>query len=240
MAGSLTIAGLGPEANALAWWIDAGADVTVGEGARAWFAASEPRSDLPVAGRPEFEAGISTAHEPVVWCKDVAELSAAFREKFGSGATLFQGFERAAALFVINAPDARDSAASRLLGGEAGLLFERMLTSIGLARETVCLATLAPHTGLGAGDASMALSFTRRLLDLVAPRAVVALGTDSTAALVGSRRGVAQLRGRLTPVRGLGREHSMFATFHPEMLLSQPAQKALAWADLLRLKALLA
>jgi DNA polymerase len=147
---------------------------------------------------------------------------------------LFEGDPAAPILFVIDAPAPPDAASGELMRGSAGTLFDAMLASIGRARETVCLASLAPAGALPAPSPLMGTPFVLRLAELQRPRAIATFGPAATTALSGIRSGVARLRGSWIATTG---GDALIPTFSPAFLLNQPAQKALAWADLLAIRA---
>jgi DNA polymerase len=55
--------------------------------------------------------------------------------------------------------------------------------------------------------------------------------------MLGTDTGIMRLRGKWTDVKVGGRDVPALPTLHPAYLLRQPAQKQLAWRDLLSLKA---
>ena len=67
------------------------------------------------------------------------------------------------------------------------------------------------------------------------PKAILALGGSASAALTGGGAGLNRLRGKWQTLNG--GTVPVLPTFHPVQLLAQPSLKALAWRDLLTLKA---
>ncbi|MDT7934920.1 MAG: uracil-DNA glycosylase family protein [Sphingomonadaceae bacterium] len=260
MEGTLAFAAAGPRAAAIAFWLEAGCDWAVGERPCDWLAAEPPspafadaqasstlqqqasRSlflqgrEAGRAGGQGEGAGVSATDAAAVAarCSTPAELAAAYCSLAGPRAILFEGDPTAPILFVIDAPAPQDAARGQLMGGSAGTLFEAMLASIGRARETVCLASLAPAGALPAASPPMGTPFVLRLAKLQRPRAIAAFGSVATTALSGIGSGVARLRGSwIATTAG----DPLIPTFSPAFLLNQPAQKALAWADLLAIRA---
>jgi DNA polymerase len=86
------------------------------------------------------------------------------------------------------------------------------------------------------------MPFLQRMLELINPDVLVALGGPAATALLGRAESVGRLRGHWfsyqTP--GLSRPVSVIVTFHPAYLLRSPAQKRLAWRDFLAIKRKLA
>ncbi len=69
-------------------------------------------------------------------------------------------------------------------------------------------------------------------LNVIRPRAILALGRYATQSLLGTTRGIKSLRGHWADYRGI----AVMPTFHPAYLLRQPQDKRLALQDLLTLK----
>ena len=109
----------------------------------------------------------------------------------------------------------------------------RMLAAIGISEAAAYSASLAcfhlPAAKLDAEALERCAEMMRHHIALVAPKALLLLGDAPARALTGQP--LASARGkihRIAGVRGV-------ATFHPRYLLARPADKALAWRDLLLL-----
>lgn len=122
-----------------------------------------------------------------------------------------------------------------------------MLASIGLSRETVYISNVLPWRPPGnrtptPAETAMCLPFILRHIELVEPRVLVCIGGVSAKELFGTKTGVTRLRGQWKDFDpeaiGGPAGHTMpaIAMLHPAYLLRQPAQKRLAWRDLLSLK----
>jgi len=123
-----------------------------------------------------------------------------------------------------------------------------MLSCIGLDRSRFYITNMLPWRPPGnrpptSGEIAACLPFLERHIELVAPRILVFVGGTAAKTLLGTRDGIMRLRGRwltyATPgMAEAGRERiPALAIFHPAFLLRSPAQKRLAWHDLLALKA---
>ena len=75
-----------------------------------------------------------------------------------------------------------------------------------------------------------------RAIEIKQPRLLVCLGATPTQRLIGKSEGILKLRGRWFDFASGGGNIPLLATLHPAYLLRQPAQKRLAWRDLLSLK----
>jgi len=65
-------------------------------------------------------------------------------------------------------------------------------------------------------------------IDLVRPRAIVALGTFAVQALLKVKTPISRLRGNWHEVRGV----KLMPTFHPAYLLRSPGEKRWVWQDI--------
>ncbi len=116
-------------------------------------------------------------------------------------------------------------------------LLDKMLASIGLDRGKVYIANVVPWRPPGNRtptplETAACLPFTRRQIELVAPKILVCLGAPSAQTLLGSKgRHHAAARTLVRLCRGGGAIRAI-AMLHPAYLLRQPAQKRLAWLDL--------
>ncbi len=153
------------------------------------------------------------------------------------------GNPRARIVLIGEAPGAEEDRKGLPFVGPSGRLLDRMLASIDLDRGKVLISNIIYWRPPGnrnpsTSEVAMCMPFVERLLELVDPDIVVALGGPAAAALLGQKTGIGKLRGRWftyqTP--GLARPIPARALFHPAYLLRSPAQKRLAWRDLLAIR----
>jgi DNA polymerase len=134
-------------------------------------------------------------------------------------------------MLLADMPEAADTAGEILFSGEIGGLFDRMLAAIGRDRASIYLAPMAgarvPARELDSAETSR---LARHHVKLAAPRLLLLLGNAPSRALLGLD--FAAARGRKHDVNHDGTIVPAIATFHPRLLLQQPARKADAWADL--------
>jgi DNA polymerase len=129
--------------------------------------------------------------------------------------------------------------------GVSGQLLDRMLAAIGLSRESnVYISNVInwrPPGNRSPSDAEIALSlpFIQRHIELVNPAVLVFAGGVAAKALMQTSQGITRVRGRWVEhmTEGLKSPIPTLPIFHPAYLLRSPAQKSLAWTDLLSLKA---
>ncbi len=157
---------------------------------------------------------------------------------------IFADGNPAAKLMVIGEVPGRDEDRVGLpLVGAAGQLFDRMLASIGLSRADAYVTTLIPWRPPGnrtPTDEEMdtLMPWLCRHIQLADPDRILLLGGAPAKSLLGQAGGILKLRGRWHDLdTGDGVARRAMATLHPAYLLRSPAQKRLAYADLLALAA---
>ncbi|MFG6415881.1 uracil-DNA glycosylase [Roseateles sp. DC23W] len=210
-----------------------------------------PRAPLAAptapAARPRLPAA---APAGLVGLADLADLDlAALRDAVMDGRACGGSCEHRGHLFgrgalpqahwlvVTDPPEEGDESAGELLSGDAGRLLERMLLAAGqrLGGEAASafVAPVVPGRAprgrppqpheLMAGEAVLA-----RLVQLLQPRLVLAMGLHAARRLTGSTEPLGRMRGRPHSWGGL----PVVVTYHPSYLLRSPADKAGAWDDL--------
>lgn len=152
------------------------------------------------------------------------------------------GNPEAGVMFIGEAPGAQEDRQGLPFVGASGKLLDQMLSYIGLDRSSVYITNLLFWRPPGnrtptAGEIASCLPFVERHVELVNPSHIVLVGGISAKTLLDRREGILKLRGQWGHYRpsGLERPVPALATLHPAYLLRQPAQKRLAWRDLLSL-----
>lgn len=221
-------------ASALDWWSEAGVDTFVEDSPRDWLA---PIVATPTVAPPAPEAPAPAPAAPL------ATDLPAFRAMLLADATIpgrtsaridAGGDPASGTMVIIDMPEPADRAEGRLLGGEVGALFDKMIAAMGLARDTIYLAPLSPaRPTSGRLPPEMLDQFARLMrhhITLVKPRRLLLMGDAPVRALLDLS--AQDARGRTHALSTDAGEIPAIATFHPRGLLRTPAQKAAAWADL--------
>ena len=123
--------------------------------------------------------------------------------------------------------------------GADGQLLDKMIASIGLDRASVYLTNLLPWRPPGNRnptdeETAMLLPWLFRHVQLARPEFVLLLGGAAAKLVLGSHDGIMKLRGRWRDVDfGDGVPRPVMTSLHPAYLLRSPAQKRLAFHDLL-------
>lgn len=152
------------------------------------------------------------------------------------------GNPQARVMLVGEAPGRDEDLQGLPFVGRSGQLLDRMLASIGLDRTSVYIANTLPWRPPGnraptPAEQAVCLPFIERQIELSQARILVLVGGVSAKQLLATDTGIMRLRGRWSIYRTPTRELPALPIFHPAYLLRQPAQKRLAWRDLISLKA---
>ncbi len=108
------------------------------------------------------------------------------------------------------------------LSGDAALLFDKILASLMLSRNTIQL-----------------LSSKEALAGKVTGQVVIAMGSQMGRTLLQMDDGFEELRGAVHSLEHAEDELPVVLTYHPEHLLSKPSDKAKTWQDLLLARSLI-
>lgn len=148
-------------------------------------------------------------------------------------------------MFIGEAPGAEEDAQGEPFVGRAGQLLTKIIETMGYRREEVYIANILkcrPDTpGQTSGNrppTPAEIAACRPTLyeqiDIIRPRAIVALGATAMSGLLGSVEAMRNLRGRWHDFRGT----PVMATYHPSYLLRNqaPAEKRKVWEDMLLVK----
>lgn len=137
-------------------------------------------------------------------------------------------------MVVGEAPGAQEDATGLPFVGQAGKLLDLMLASVGLSRKDsvyICnvLKCRPPGNRNPQPDEIEACAgFLKRQIELVAPEAVLAVGTFAAKWLTSSKKSLGRLRGEVHSYQGA----PLVVTYHPAALLRNPGWNRPAWDDL--------
>ena len=146
-------------------------------------------------------------------------------------------------ILIGEAPGAEEDRRGMPFVGPSGRLLDAMLASIGIDRDAVFISNTVfwrPPGNRNPTTTEMAtcLPFVERLVELVDPEIMVALGGAAAKSLLAQKDSIGRLRGRWftysTP--RLPRPVPATAIYHPAFLLRTPAQKRATWRDLLGIR----
>ncbi|MEM6808114.1 MAG: uracil-DNA glycosylase [Pseudomonadota bacterium] len=150
---------------------------------------------------------------------------------------------RDARLMVIGeAPGAEEDRTGEPFVGRAGHMLDAMLRAIGCDRDTVFIANTIKCRPPGNRDprvdeVTACNDYLEQQLTAVAPDVVIAVGRIAAQRLLQVEMPLGRMRGKTHQLPD--RDVPLVVTYHPAYLLREPAQKARAWEDLKRVRALL-
>jgi DNA polymerase len=143
------------------------------------------------------------------------------------------GNPKAELMFVGEGPGADEDEQGEPFVGRAGQLLNKMIEAMGLKREQVYIANVVKCRPPGnrtpeRDECDTCSPFLYRQIDVVKPKAIVALGAVAAKNLLGLNDTMSNMRGRWFDYRG----NQLRVTYHPAFLLRDPRQKGEAWKDL--------
>lgn len=163
--------------------------------------------------------------------------TAATRLVFGDGNP------KARIVLIGEAPGLEEDRVGLPFVGPSGRLLDKMLGSIGLDRTQVFISNTVfwrPPANRAPTSVELAscMPFVERLIELIDPELLIAVGGPAASALLGQSESVGRLRGRWFTFQTprMPRPASATAIYHPAYLLRSPGQKRIAWRDLLAIK----
>ncbi|WP_119389906.1 uracil-DNA glycosylase [Taklimakanibacter lacteus] len=199
-------------------------------------------------------AGANDAALMAGQCSTLAEIEQALRhfeacplKKTATNLCFADGNAQADVMLIGEAPGRDEDIQGKPFVGRSGQLLDRMLKAIGLSRhgespqDSVYISNVIfwrPPGNRTPTDQEtlMCLPFVKRAIEIKKPRLLVCLGATPTQRLIGRSEGILKLRGRWFDFATESGSIPLLATLHPAYLLRQPAQKRLAWRDLISLK----
>jgi DNA polymerase len=143
-----------------------------------------------------------------------------------------EGNPKARLMLVGEGPGATEDQTGRPFVGQAGNLLNGILEAIGLRREDVYIANVVkcrpPQNRKPLPDEIAAcIPYLYRQIELVKPKVIVALGSTAADGLLGVKKSLGELRGK---VHRFGKI-PLVVTYHPAALLRNPNWKKPTWDD---------
>jgi len=171
--------------------------------------------------------------------RQVASCDACILAKTRKNTVPGEGAQYPLVMVIGEGPGADEDASGRPFVGKAGQLLDKMLSAVGLSRESNCfIANLVKCRPPGnrdpePGEVSACATFLDRQITLLKPRIILSVGRVPTQNLLKTTEGIGLLRGRFVDYRGI----PFLPTYHPSALLRDESLKRPAWEDLKLLKA---
>jgi DNA polymerase len=140
-------------------------------------------------------------------------------------------------------PGADEDASGRPFVGNAGKLLDKMLSAIGLSRESNCFIANVIKCRPPANrdplpdETAFCVPFLDRQIRLLQPRFILCAGRISAQTLLHTSESMGRIRGKFTKLEAGGRETPLIATYHPAALIRNEDLKRPVWEDLKMLRA---
>jgi DNA polymerase len=199
----------------------------------------------PIPDAPIFTLAAGTKAERMQALRQLVEACAETKKHLTAPQRplLGHGSLEAKVVFVGEAPTIGEMESGQAFAGESGELLQKILGAAAIDPADCYFAPVMvwrpePPTQYGkrpptARELAFNLPYLRAQIDVVAPRAVVALGAQAFEALHGRTPTITQARGQWFDLAGV----PLLATFHPNYLLHSPSASAkrTVWEDFLLL-----
>jgi DNA polymerase len=191
-------------------------------------AAAEPPPAADKAARLEE---LRRRHDAT--CPHCAEATGHTRTVFG------EGDPDANIMFIGEAPGEEEDRTGRPFVGRAGRKLDEIITAMGLRREQVYIANILKsrppnnRTPLQ-HEVERCAPFLSEQIEIIQPRAIVALGGPSAKFLLETTVGITRLRGQWGEYAAHGLAVPVMPTFHPAYLLRNYTQdtRRKVWSDM--------
>ena len=208
--------------------------------------AEAQRAETPAEDQTE---AIAEAEKLAAQASDLATLREAMMsfdlcplKKTARNLVFADGTPQAQIMLIGEAPGQEEDRQGLPFVGRSGQLLDKMLAAIGLSRaDNIYITNILPWRPPGNRnpfdwERAVCRPFLDRHIELIAPKILIFLGGVAAKELLNTTRGIMSLRGRWHKMKIKDREIDALPTLHPAYLLRQPAQKSLAWSDMLLVK----
>ena len=217
----------------LAWWQLAGVECAVAEAPVDWLRPAPSEAPKKTAS-PSAAPAASMPRDLPSFLAWLDQDAAHAERRWPSRPVYPSALVDASLMVVTDMPDPSDADAGTLLAGKAGALFDAMLRTIGLDRSGTNIASLffarPPGGMVEASDLEKAATRMRAHIAAARPKRLLILGDRTARALLPTNGDEAP--NSLRDFNHEGGTVPAIATFHPRLLLGQPAAKAECWRAL--------
>jgi uracil-DNA glycosylase len=196
-------------------------------------AAAAVEEHIQTAIKPELRA-IGPVQALKLIREDIGDCTRCRLHKQGRKQIVFGvGNPTADLMFIGEAPGADEDLQGEPFVGRAGQLLNNMIKAMGLEREQAYIANIIKCRPPGnrtpeRDECETCSPFLMRQIEVIKPKAIVALGAVAAKTLLAINAPMTELRGRWYDFRGT----KLAVTYHPAFLLRDPRQKKEAWKDL--------
>lgn len=210
----------------------------------AWVPAPKPGAPVPTPAQARSGLSVGTDESElfggplaaVASLEDVAALIASCTRcplyQTATNPVPGTGNPRAGLMVVGEAPGATEDQQGKPFVGAAGQLLTKILSAIQLTRDDVFITNVLKHRpplnrNPQPHEVQACSPYLLRQLELVRPRAILALGTFASQTLLQTSQSIGSLRGAVHRYYGI----PLVVTYHPAALLRNPSWKRPTWED---------
>jgi uracil-DNA glycosylase family 4 len=143
-----------------------------------------------------------------------------------------EGSSSANLMIVGEAPGATEDETGRPFVGAAGQLLTKILAAVDLKREDTFICNVLKHRPPGnrnpmPDEVTACSPYLLRQVELIRPKAILALGMFAAQTLLQTKLAIGKLRGQVHRFHGV----PLIVTYHPAALLRNPSWKRPTWED---------
>jgi len=147
------------------------------------------------------------------------------------------GNENANIVFIAEAKCKGDADHNNSLIGEAGQLFDKILSAIELSREDVYISNILKYTPSKNSDSyqseiKICESHLQQQLQIINPTLVVALGEDVGHKMLNVNESIESFNGKIHKFK----DFNLIVTYHPEAILKNLKLKQSTWDDFKKIR----
>ena len=169
--------------------------------------------------------------------KSVSNIKNCELKKGALNQVFADGNPNAKIMIIGEGPGANEDKEGLPFVGRAGLLLDKMLSSINLDRENVYITNVVNYRppenrGPTKEEIDRYLPYLTKHIEIINPKILILLGSSALNAIIGGEKTISEIRGKWINKK-IGRcNTSVIVSFHPAFLIRKPDQKAMSWIDL--------
>ncbi|MGQ0562831.1 MAG: uracil-DNA glycosylase [Gemmatimonadota bacterium] len=183
--------------------------------------------------RRDSEPAVKSERNPLtVIEKQAAACTACVLHATRTQSVFARGNPLSQLMVVGEAPGEEEDKTGLPFVGRAGKLLDVLLASIGFPRDAAYICNVLkcrPPNNRNPlpNEVESCSGFLRRQIEIVAPKAILAVGKFAAQTLVQSEASIGRLRGQIHNYHGV----PVVVTYHPAYLLRSPSATRVAWHD---------
>ena len=237
----------------LKWQIEAGVDNAISEEINKkldkkvisdnQYNNNEEIVSLP--GKPEESSFPKKGLEKIHTLEDLERFinSSDFNDfkKIAKNTIFFDGNSKSKIMVICNIPDSNEDNLGQSLVAEKGDLFDNIISSIGLSRQSLYITSIIPWKIVGNRDLSenekiILMPIIKKHIEIIKPKIIILLGSDSLKYLLNLSDGIIKKRGEWLDYSQEDLSIPCFPILDPEFLLRRPEYKRETWSDIIILE----